>query len=431
MKKIVSLLLIVVFSLLIIGCGGDVTSTTPDISTTVPITTTAPTPDYSLIENSQEQWLKVGLDSYLNNKEVKTDPTTFFADIMNLSYLTLYNDFYILERDIFEDVSALFFEYVITNYGYDALFDLDKRVEYKDAYIKSLGIETGYPNNKDSELHMSGMVCSSNAAYELIMELNGAVYYFKDVSALGSYSNLHATIYYNSLALDSLREFVSQNGVEEYIKIPLRYHYIMSFKAGETVSYTESNNLMHINATSSMLHESAHASGIRSNGVNNLWLSEGLCEYFGKIQGYDTMVTLGYYRMLTYANMGAYDAAAAGGDVSAIRAKNACIKYRESAAIPISIDDFDLRLFFDSLAYAELSLEYTTVSDTYARVNGREYTGEGAELTYAQCGSFVTYLIDRYSIDSVLRVCNDYSALESAFGKSYDELYADWINYIS
>ena len=53
----------------------------------------------------------------------------------------------------------------------------------------------------------------------------------------------------------------------------------------------------------------------------------------------------------------------------------------------------------------------------------------GAEITYGQAASMVRYLVDTYGLDAVLDACraDDPTA---AFGKDYEALKAEWLEYL-
>ncbi|MBO5257434.1 MAG: hypothetical protein J6C42_08070, partial [Clostridia bacterium] len=103
---------------------------------------------YPEIDESTEEWLHVGLDYYRNGTEVRLDPLTYFTE-NSIAILSLYNDWFYIDKSAADDIAALFFRFVMDTYGYDALFDLDKRIEYKDAYLKSLSPDLTYSNNPD------------------------------------------------------------------------------------------------------------------------------------------------------------------------------------------------------------------------------------------------------------------------------------------
>lgn len=72
---------------------------------------------------------------------------------------------------------------------------------------------------------------------------------------------------------------------------------------------------------------------------------------------------------------------------------------------------------------------YNTIGDTYKLVNGSDYEGVGAELSYNQAASLVLYLVDTYGIEEVLDAYHSQD-IEETFGKGYEELKSDWLTYL-
>lgn len=58
-------------------------------------------------------------------------------------------------------------------------------------------------------------------------------------------------------------------------------------------------------------------------------------------------------------------------------------------------------------------------------------TQDGLDLTYVQCASLVAYLIDHYSFEKVIKVCKDYRSSKSVFEKTFDQVYIDWVEFLS
>ena len=91
---------------------------------------------------------------------------------------------------------------------------------------------------------------------------------------------------------------------------------------------------------------------------------------------------------------------------------------------------FDLPLYTDLYAKAELEVDfYHTLGDTYKLINGRDFDGVGAELSYNQAASLVLYLADTYGIEKVLDAYHSQDIV-SVFGKGYEELKSDWLAYL-
>jgi len=388
--------------------------------------TETPEDPFASLRSSGEEWITYGLAAYVNEKQVE-NLKEFFSDRANMTYLTLYDHFFTYDKAKSVPVAEAFFAFIYDKYGAEAVLNLEKRCEYKSEYLKSLGLEIEYTNAPEVEVFLASMDFSSNATYKYIISFDNVTYYFKDFSA-GSPTQYHGLLYFNTVGLYKLLDHLEENELDEGLDTNREFNYYMLFDGrGYSQTRYPSGN-MYINDFSSALHESVHALGIRDSG--NLWLSEGLCDYFGKTLGFNEQIAASYIQIMNVAKQGYFDEYAAAGDKSAIICKNV---YEGYIALGGKIDlasTFDLPLYTDLYAKAELETDfYNTIGDTYKLVNGKDYDGVGAELSYNQAASLVLYLVDTYGIEKVLEAYHTQD-IESAFGKGYDKLKADWLAYL-
>ena len=407
--------------------AAEMTSTMPEesVAVTATATTTAPltAADFPEIEASHEEWLRVGLDDYLNNTKRNFDAAAYFAE-NGYGVLALYNDWFTYDARSAKAVASLFFRYVMENYGYEALFDLDRRIEYKDAFLKSVSPELTYRNDPDAERLLSGMTCDSNANYKYIIRLDGATYRFVHIDH--EIALVHRMLYNNTVAVARLKEYIrSIEGYEKYFDLSGDLKYNVPLQGGVS-STKNSTRIMTINDTYAMLHETVHAVSLYSN-QNALWLSEGIADYLSKGQGFDDLVDQTHYQALFSIENGLYDSYIAAGETNALRYREIHRLYTERGGTFATPEAVDNLLYIDVFAAAEFAMPHDErIGDVYESLNGKPYEGQGGELTYKQAASFTRYLIDRCGIGTVLAVLNEYDRMEELFGASYDELYAAW-----
>ncbi|MBQ7320952.1 MAG: hypothetical protein IJW99_02535 [Clostridia bacterium] len=410
-----------------ITTAAEMTSTVSEESTTgtVAVETAPPltAADFPEIEASHEEWLRVGLDDYLNNTKRNFDAAAYFAE-NGYGVLALYNDWFTYDARSAKAVASLFFRYVMENYGYEALFDLDRRIEYKDAFLKSVSPELTYRNDPDAERILSGMTCDSNANYKYIIRLEGASYRFVHIDH--EIALVHRMIYNNTVAVARLKEYIrSIEGYEKYFDLSRDLKYNVPLQGG--VSSTNNNTkIMTVNDTYAMLHETVHAVSLYSN-QEALWLSEGMADYLSKGHGFDDLVDQTHYLALFSVEQGLYDSYIAAGEPNALRYREIHRLYTERGGTFATPEEVDNLLYTDASAVAEFAMPHDErIGDVYESLNGKSYEGQGGELTYKQSASFVRYLIDRCGIGTVLAALNEYDRMEELFGASYDELYAAW-----
>ena len=381
---------------------------------------------FALLRSSGEEWIAYGLAAYENEKQVE-NLKEFFSDQANMTYLTLYDHFFTYDKAQSVPVAEAVFAFIYDKYGTDGLLNLEKRCKYKDEYLKSLGLEVEYSNAPEAEALLASMDFSSNAKYKYIISFENVTYYFKDFDA-GSPTQYHGLLYFNTVGLYKMLAYLEENELDEGLDTNREFHYYMLFDgSGYSQTRYPSGN-MYINDFSSALHESVHALGIRENG--NLWLSEGLCDYFGKTLGFNEQIAASYIQIMNVAKQGYFDEYADAGDKSAIICKSVYEDYIARGGKMDLAGTFDLPLYTNLYAKAELETDfYNTIGDTYKLVNGRDYDGVGVELSYNQAASLVLYLVDTYGIEDVL---DAYHAQDIAatFGKGYEELKSDWLAYL-
>ena len=415
-------------------------------SETEPITTASPDL-FASVRGSDEEWIKYGLAAYDAGKEIP-DMSSFFSGISNdllstLSYVCLYDDLFLYDPENAVPVAEAFFDFVVRHYGVDALQDLGKRWEYRNAYLRAIGVGFDlasypevYPDLQVMDSVFAGMTCTSNETYKYVLSFDNATCFFKDFPI--GYWPYHASLFCKIVALNEMIAYLNENGLSEWLETGRHFHYYMTLDS-DAPSRTVHNMTrdMFINgfdvSFSSMLHETIHAMGITDD--RNVWLCEGISSYFGYSLGFDEYGSGTYISILTGAAAGYYDQGAAAGDPASVRTKRLYEDYVahggtfEPIGTKDSLRSVDLPLYFDAAARAEFEVPASTIGDAYRIVNEKEHTGVGAELTYNQATSFVQYLADTYGIEQVMNAYKTQD-IEGNLGKDYAGLKAEWLEYL-
>ena len=188
-------------------------------TTVLPQNTEAPTSDstteapsvepedpFESLRSSGEEWISYGLAAYESGKQVE-NLKEFFSDAANMTYLTLYDHFFTYDKEKSVPVAEAVFAFIYNEYGIDELLDLDKRCEYKTAYLKSLGLDIEYMQPPEIEAFLSSMEFSSNATYQYIITFDNVTYYFKDFSASVP-AGYHQLLYYNTTGLFEMIDYL-------------------------------------------------------------------------------------------------------------------------------------------------------------------------------------------------------------------------------
>ena len=397
---------------------------TSDNSTDTP--TETPKDPFELLRSSGEEWISYGLAAYEDGEQV-TNLKEFFSDRTNVTYLTLYDHFFTYDKAKSVPVAEALFAFIYDKYGAEAILNLEKRCEYKSEYLKSLGLEIEYTNAPEAETLLSSMDFLSNTTYKYIISFDNVTYYFKDFD-VGTPTQYHGFLYFNTVGLYKMLNYLKENKLDEGLDTNREFHYYMLFDgSGYSLTRYPSGN-MYINDFSSALHEAVHAMGVTKN--DNIWLSEGLCNYFGRSLGFNDQIAASYIQLLTMAKQGYFDEQANAGNAQYVLYKSVYENYTAQGGKMDSVDTFDFRLYTDVNAKVELETDfYNTISDTYKLVNGKDYDSVGAELSYNQSASLVLYLVDSYGIEKVLDAYHSQNII-ATLGKDYEELKSDWLAYL-
>ena len=388
--------------------------------------TEKPVDPFESVRSNGEEWLKYGLSAYENGKQVE-NLKEFFSDRSNMTYLTLYDHFFTYDKEKTVPVAEALFAFIYDKYGAEALLDLEKRCDYKSEYLKSLGLDVQYTNAPEVEVFLASMDFSSNATYKYIISFDNVTYYFKDFGA-GSPTQYHGFLYYSTTGLFEMIEYLKSNNLSDGFDTDRKFNYYMTFDGSGYNKTVYSNGNMYINDSYSTLHEAVHAMGITKN--DNIWLSEGLCNYFGKTLGFNDQLAASYMQLLTMAKQGYFDEQANAGNAQYILYKRVYEDYTTCGGKIDSVDTFDFRLYTDVNAKVELDANtYKSLGYAYKLVNKTDCNAVGNELSYEQATSLVLFLVDTYGIEKVLDAYHSQDIV-ATFGKGYEELKSDWLVYL-
>ncbi|MBQ8440250.1 MAG: hypothetical protein IJX19_06305 [Clostridia bacterium] len=430
-NALLSLLLLA--AILLTSCAQAPKAQSNTESPSTAVQTEAPTPPadpFAAVRESDETWISYGLAAYESGKEIE-NLKHFFTDLNTLSYLTLYDHMFVFDKEKSIPIAEALFSFIYNEYGADALLDIEKRCEYKTAYLRSLGLELEYIQDPRVESFLASMAFSSNKTYQYIISFDNVTYYFKDFNE-GAPAAYHGFLYYNTTGLFEMIDYLKNNGLSEGLNTERKFQYFMTFDGSGISKTTYANGNMYINDYASALHEAVHAMGIGTANTDHIWLSEGICNYFGKVLGFNDQLAASYIQILTMTQQGKFDELASAGNQSAIIYKKIHEKYTNRGGRFDSIDTFDLGLYIDIGAKIELELgssSYSTLGSTYEALNKKECTSVGAELSYAQATSMIGYLADTYGINKVLEAYRT-QKIDIVFGKTYEELKALWLEHL-
>ena len=87
-------------------------------------------------------------------------------------------------------------------------------------------------------------------------------------------------------------------------------------------------------------------------------------------------------------------------------------------------------MYYDVAARIEFETgNYVTLGEAYKMANKKECNSVGEELSYDQTTSLMMYLVDNYGIEK-LREAYKTQDVSGIFGKDYEVLKAEWLEYL-
>ncbi|MCM1154360.1 MAG: hypothetical protein NC392_03275 [Roseburia sp.] len=167
----------------------------------------------------------------------------------------------------------------------------------------------------------------------------------------------------------------------------------------------------------SMTHELTHAYVGRTQ-EDVVWMNEGFAEYFSR-----AIFPQPSRREAFYESIGKAEA-----DTACLWRNN----YVAMEGVPDSIEDFELSSFLDGCVMAywdgDTTLEQVTALEVSLWEWGdiAEKTENGAELSYWETESFVSYLLGRSSFETTWNCMINNLDCQEVYGKTYDELKLEW-----
>jgi len=308
-------------------------------------------------------------------------------------------------------IAASFSEYIFDDYDLE-VFLSNPGAAYKHEWLTKLGVDPNYINTYDQSLRLS---FSINAEYPLIVKSDQSDFYFKKVMFLETGFDVQKFIYENETGREYIIDYIKSNVSIQQVhnqinESPLQFY----FYDTPGISSTNGNVIQMLRNVSVHLHEASHA--IFFGKIS--WYSEGLCDYFGFIIAENTV----YKESMLTRMKGLYT-------ISNDDIPEVVYNYVNNGGSLESLGTFDVRLFYDTIAYADYNMNFedlTTIADYYSYI---ETDDPNHYLTYEQAASLIAYLVDEYSLDDVFLFYlqdGDYSI----FGRSPEEIQSDWISYL-
>lgn len=385
-----------------------------------------------------EPWMVEGAAAYVFSEEqddqvlLEYYTSTEDIDILGLFGAYFYPEFASEEEmKVAKGTAASIATYIIDKHGIDSFFESNE-TSYRQEWLQSIGVDREYFDEYSSTL--GGLLYSHTKDYPLIIRANKAEFYFQIIPEYMDTVEQIKTVIIDALeGSEFVMEYIRVNAPRNYKRLSenfegvVRYYFVTDTWKGYMGTADADFKVIEARHGSVIIHELTHIF-IPGSFSKSIWQFEGIAEYFNYNVYPTQTLKETYYEYLTWDFSGSDNRS---------KALSLCQDYYLShAPLPESPQDMEIGLLFEAFAvipitHPELRFD-TKLYRSVLEVRGRSDNGVvGNELTYQQAYLFISYLIDNYSLDTVLDFCQDGADFKTIFGDSYESLKAQWIDSIA
>lgn len=384
-----------------------------------------------------EPWMVEGATVYVFGEKPDDEVLLeYYASTDDIDILSLFGAYFYhvfaseQEMKIAKDTAASLATYIIDEHGINSFLESYK-TSYRQKWLGSIGVDREYSDEHRSTL--DGLLYSYTKDYPLIINADEATFYFQIIP-----ENMVTVEQVKTVVTDALEgselimEHIRVNAPRNYERLKdnpagVKFYFMPELPGGYMGGLANAD-FKEIEARHArvVIHELTHIIIPRSRGNKSIWQFEGIAEYFN----YDVYPT--------YTNKEIYYKYYLTDYASTDEVLSLCQDYYlKHAPFPEDPQDMDLSLIIEAIAvttltHPELYREDSRLFRSVLEIAGRRENGSvGNELTYEQSYLFISYLIDNYSLDTVLDYCQNNADFEAIFGDSYEDLKAQWIDSIT
>lgn len=400
-----------------------------------------------------EQWVRAGLDYIASGEEINSHllknwyQETEDMDILGLFVARFMNDWVSQEEvDIARMTSASLIKYSLESENIP-VESIGERIDndLRNRWLSSLGIKrtVNYPYDglyqafQISRSEDCSLLLKSEVMNFCLNNLPESSYFdqVRDAEDLifRAYTGYQAITEYLLTNAPSITQLTS---TQDRVTVEVR-------KLDVMLGYTEGNTIkIHNSAVLfDVLHEIIHTYDWNKKlylGNDNLLLTEGFAEYLGKLLPiYEQTVKKAIWDDLNGWEWSPGISAWYCLDEEQLFAAKEW--YLQQGGSLADEDAIDPRLFYDAIAFATMFRNAhdgplgISIEEKYSRLTGRNYymsDMKGLELNYTQAASYVAWLCDTYSLDTVMAKYVNYDEGTVLEGKDFETLKGEWLDYL-
>ena len=329
-------------------------------------------------------------------------------------------------------------KYILDNYSLNDFINASL-MDYRDEWLQNNGIEATFDVPYDLSWLDGAIYSEKFLQYPLVIETKNRIFYldsfhsdrksatFDTPQAViahlsNGYKGVNETLKYIQLDLETNQ--LTETIINNYNK---RIEYYISSQERRTETNVDKGKV-YLRDPSEFIHETMHILTMDGNRIDGAWFAEGVAEFLSREKS-------NVKSDIDYRMYNSFQSAEVTGDLKSF-VQDVKVKYESLGGTFDSIETFKFYLVEQSIAYVTLTNpEYKqNIKFPYATTSVKDmrylYSGDkGNDLTYPESYFIVKYLITNYGLDKVLSCCLDYN-LEQIFGKTYEDIYLDFIKEI-
>ncbi|MBU5333356.1 hypothetical protein KQI61_14230 [Anaerocolumna aminovalerica] len=352
-------------------------------------------------DKADESMLK---DYYLNNDSMDC------LELLPTRFIEEWNTQF--ELDIAKKSAIALTKFVLEEYDIQKLNQVDNDIRTK--WLEHIGVNKEYQYSYGDIGNYSYSKDTSNL---LVVDSGRNIYNIKKISGLTECSDdVEKLLYFTEKEIQYINSYLLEN-------LPA-YEFDFSSKrnistSSGSVSTAKGNLDIDLTRPDVVIHEYMHTVFPLSGDL----YSEALSEYFGKIVCNNTYWQEAFYKNYLLENKVVEDPV-----VPLIQSY-----YYSHHKKPLGYDEIDRSISIDAIAYASITADFHAVG-TWRPLEfrlGNRMKKEGMELNYPEATSFLKFLINQYSLDTVMNSALTDISYKDAYGKEYEILKEDWIQYLN
>lgn len=395
-----------------------------------------------------EPWKYIGLAGYAFGHEVdEAVLRDYYQNGGTMDVLSLFPAYFLenflIEEDtlIARETAVSFVCYVVEQRGANALF-AQNCDGYKQDWIDGLNIGIVYTDPYAGFFDGYNYILLDQTYPLIVITDRGDIFHFKPIllpASIFSPKDLKSFLYHAAVGTEAILEKVERDAsvyldlVQDNYREPVTVYLDQSIAPSHT--YIDAREI-YVNGPELYLHELTHI--LTGKNYEYAWRYEAIAEYI-RINVYNIAMPARraeYFEIITDLDNYVNEHSADFGELEDVFLYKLRGMYIDHAGEPQTQDDINPGVLL------ELGSAITTAMDLdglytgnwglrrYVGTNGGKPNENGNELIYNEAYLLGAYLIDNYSFEAFLGFCLSTVSEEEAFGKSYDELKTEWLDYL-